>query len=154
MKTIETSRGQKIFVDDHDYEELSQYTWHVGSHGYAARSVHGPKRATVLMHRQIMGLSAGYRTQVDHIDGNTLNNCRSNLRLCTQKENKQNIRLKSNSRSRIKGVYYDAARDRWQAYICVDKKKIHLGRHKTPEDAHMAYAAAARAYFGDFANLG
>ncbi|WP_390884825.1 AP2 domain-containing protein [Cupriavidus gilardii] len=101
-----------------------------------------------------MGLSAGYRTQVDHIDGNTLNNCRSNLRLCTQKENKQNIRLKSNSRSRIKGVYYDAARDRWQAYICVDKKKIHLGRHKTPEDAHMAYAAAARAYFGDFANLG
>ncbi|GAA7771006.1 hypothetical protein RN01_29885 [Cupriavidus sp. SHE] len=108
----------------------------------------------MLMHRQIMGLQPGDRTQVDHIDGNTLNNCRSNMRLCTQKENKQNIRLKSSSQTRIKGVYYDAARDRWQAYICVDAKKIHLGRFKTSDEARNAYADAARKYFGEFANLG
>ncbi|VWC81513.1 pathogenesis-related transcriptional factor and ERF protein [Burkholderia contaminans] len=76
------------------------------------------------------------------------------MRLCTQKENKQNIRLKSSSQSRIKGVYYDSARDRWQAYICVDMKKIHLGRYKTSEEARDAYADAARRYFGEFANLG
>lgn len=154
MKIIETSKGQRILVDDDDYEELAKFSWHVASHGYAARSVYGPKRSTVLMHRQIMGLQLGDRTQVDHIDGNTLNNCRSNMRLCTQKENNRNIRLKSHSQSRRKGVYYDAARGNWQAYICVDRRKIHLGRFTSPELASTAYAEAARKYFGEFANLG
>lgn len=83
MKKIELSQGKFALVDDEDFEWLSQYKWYFHK-GYARRSYRFAKTGKqrgVFMHRDILKLSKKYHT--DHIDGNGLNNQRSNLRACT-----------------------------------------------------------------------
>ena len=85
---------------------------------------------------------------IDHIDGDATNNAIKNLRLCTQKENSRNCRLPKNNTSGYKGVSFQAGG--YRAYITVDRKQIHLGRYKTPEEAFAAYVRAAKVHFGEF----
>jgi hypothetical protein len=93
--------------------------------------------------------------EVDHIDGDPGNNRWPNLREATRSQQTQNTRLHSDSRSGLKGAYYDRRKynKRWYSRIVVDGKAVRLGFFHTAEEAHDAYKAAAEKYFGEFARL-
>lgn len=102
------------------------------------------------MQRLIMNAPEGL--VVDHIDGDTLNNVRSNLRLCTQRQNQFNRRGKRNSSSRFRGV--NLHRRHWRAEIfCLDGSRKYLGSFDNEVDAARAWNAAAIVEHGEFARL-
>jgi len=90
------------------------------------------------------------RPMIDHRDGNSTNNRRTNLRLASPSQNTAN-RRPGNNRSGYKGVDFHRRLERWRAVICNKGRRIYLGSFTTPEAAHAAYAAAARELFGEFA---
>ena len=89
--------------------------------------------------------------QIDHSDGNKLNNAISNLRLATNAENGRNRGVASNNRSGLKGVRLRVGTRKWEARIRVNGVEIYLGLHSTAESAHAAYCKAATEHFGEFA---
>jgi hypothetical protein len=89
---------------------------------------------------------------VDHINRDTLDNTRENLRVATRAENLRNSKLRSDSKCNFKGVSKKGNRFIARIQISVDKR-LHLGYFNTEEDAARAYDAAAKQYFGNFANL-
>ena len=88
---------------------------------------------------------------VDHIDRNGLNNQRSNLRICTNEENRMNHKKYKNNKTGFNGVVID--KKSFVAQIFVKGKRIYIGCFPTPEDAALAYEQEAINYFGEFANL-
>lgn len=130
-------------VDNDDLALVSGCKWYLNKGGYAFGLINGKR---TLMHRLILGDKPGM--QIDHKDGNRLNNRKSNLRHCTTAENQQN-RRKVSGRSRFKGVRRD--RGQWRAQIKIDCKIICLGFHATERLAARAYDAAAKRHFGKFA---
>lgn len=115
---------------------------------YAART-EGPRRnmRRFAMHRVILEAPKGM--EVDHINHNTLDNRRENLRLCERFQNNGNRGVGRHNKSGLKGVNFD--RNRWKAEISVKNKTVYLGRFKTKEDAGRAYDVAAINHFGQFA---
>src|SRR3990167_2235442 len=109
---------------------------------------------TVFLHRFILNAPKGL--EVDHINGNGLDNRRKNIRLCTKKENMQNRRISINNTSGYKGVYYhksDKRKKRWTVFIRTDDNRKFIGRFLTALDAAKAYNEAATKYHGEFARL-
>lgn len=153
--------GRVAAVDVEDFALVMQYRWHVLEHDPAApgRRAHGPyvvydaypegrggTRITVYMHQLITGSRF-----IDHIDGDPLNNRRSNLRPATKSQNGANARKNPGKTSRYKGVFWDRERSGWQAKITVERQQVCLGRFANEEDAALAYDLAAREAFGEFA---
>ena len=138
-------------VDDADFEWLNQWRWCLGTKGYAirrGRKTAGEPRTTFRMSRQITGLERGDSRQVDHINGNRLDNRRSNLRIVSgTAANMQNIRgAYRGAASRFRGVCYRAPktanqRPKWTASARLNGKLHHLGTHATEEAAAQAAAA-------------
>jgi hypothetical protein len=91
---------------------------------------------------------------IDHINGVRSDNRLVNLRQATRSQNSANSRAPSTNTSGIKGVAWDARRNRWTAYIKVAGRPRNLGRFHTAEEATAAYLAAAREHFGEFARAG
>jgi hypothetical protein len=155
MRLIPLTRGQWAVVDDADFEWLSQWSWcacwsKYTKSFYARRGVsvgHGKSR-TMSMHRQILGLEIGEKQWGDHVSGNTLDNRRNNLRICTPRQNAFNTRCTT---GRPKGITKRGSK--WRAQIVANGKKISLGTHDTAELAHAAYCAAAITHHGEFARL-
>lgn len=144
-REIPLSQGKVAIVCACDYDWLMQWKWHLDGAGYAQCRTQG------LMHRLIIQAPAA--KQVDHINANRLDNRRSNLRLCTAQQNTQN-KLKSRfSRSKYKGVQPAKYGSRWKAFIAINKVYTYLGTFDTELDAALAYDAAAREHFGEFARL-
>jgi hypothetical protein len=100
------------------------------------------------MHRIVVNAPPGM--EVDHIDGNRLNNTRANLRICSRGQNQQNRKRTQNS-SRFKGVSWFMRHGLWSAYIKKCGKKIHLGYFVEEKEAALTYDAAARLLFGAYA---
>lgn len=121
-----------------------------GKKPYVAVKVYG---RTELAHRIIFAMHHGYMPdEVDHIDGDSLNNRVENLRECTRSQNSMNRPAKSDNVTGLKGV---SRRKRsygyaYRASIWVDGKSIPLGVYKTPEEAHEVYKEAAKKHFGEF----
>jgi len=90
---------------------------------------------------------------VDHIDTNKLNNCVTNLRWATNRENQGNSIKQSDRSSIYKGVYYDRSRRKWMARITIHGTMVNLGRYQTEVEAARAYNAKALEVFGEFAKL-
>lgn len=155
MKEIQLTKGYTALVDDVDYEWLSQYSWFsTGPHSYAYATRWAPRpegRILVYMHRMI--LDAPSAVSVDHIDGNSLNNQRSNLRLATHGENMRNRKRHSNNTSGYTGVYWDASKRKWRAEVRLNGKNKHAGYFSDVEEAAKARDLLARELHGEFARL-
>lgn len=159
MKCIKLTKNKSAIVDDECYNELNKWRWHCDGRGYAARTEHNGydngKRVTqsIKMHRQILRASKG--VFVDHINGDKLDNRRSNLRFATTAQNNRNSKTPAHNSSGYKGVYEDKRnlKNKWQAYITVDNKKIHLGYFYTKEDAAKKYNDVAKELFGEYARV-
>lgn len=135
-------KGQhNSIVDEEDYQKLSEYNW--GYHrtlGYAYRQerING-KKQMIYLHREVMGLKHGENDGmfVDHIDGDRLNNSRSNLRVCKGNAlNAQNRGSHAGSSSSYRGVA--KAGDRWRAYASTEGRTIHIGYFKDELKAALA----------------
>jgi hypothetical protein len=146
MKTIDLPQGKVALVSDEDYEELAQYSWRLSGKGYAMTYSDG---AALTMHRLLLGAKKG--EEVDHINGDPLDNRRENLRKCTHAENMKNRKMHANNKLGVKGVYWDVQRTSFRAQIKVDGRKIHLGLFDSVDDASKAYQKASKFYFGEFA---
>jgi hypothetical protein len=117
---------------------------------YAVRKLprDGDRQPLLRLHRVIMGLPP--ETEVDHADGDGLNNTRANLRPATDAQNARNARLRVDNRSGFKGVCRVKGRESWQAQITVNGKKCHLGRFGTKEEAFAKYTEASQQLHGDY----
>ena len=155
VKHYGTGLIYQALVDDEDYQHLSQYTWRWIGAGYVARQTKWKEDGryrfgSIYMHREI--LSAPKGLVVDHRNGNTLDNQRSNLRLCSQSENVAAGRTRATSRFR--GVSRaDSQRNPWSARIGHDGRMKYLGSFATEEEAALAYNRAALELYGEFARL-
>ena len=160
-RTIPLTRGEVSLVSPEDFEGLARFKWYAdicrgGRQKYAVRGTAktetGHRQRKVRMHRQILCAPPGL--QVDHINGDTLDNRRANLRLCSNAENARNQRRPFGKKSSVfKGVCWNREHGRWVAYIKVDGRKIHLGYFDFETGAALAYDGAAQEYFGEFARV-
>ena len=156
--SITLGTGESVLVDPEDYARLSQLKW--WRHGnknraYARRRVYinGKEDHRTFMHREILPPSEGL--EIDHINGNGLDNRKCNLRLCTRMQNQynRNKQNKGNPSSKYKGVAFSKRSDKWVAYIRVKGLRIHLGYFENETDAAIAYNKAAIEYFKEYANI-
>lgn len=132
MKTIPLTNGKVAIVDNNDFDSLSMYKWR-DINGYARTEwMIKYKRFRVKMHQMIIGkASDGF--VIDHINRNRLDNRRSNLRFCTQKENTNN-----RNRNACKGYTKIKKYDRWQVQMSYKGKMRYFGLYGCREDASLA----------------
>lgn len=156
VKKVQLTQGKFALVDDEDYEKINRFKWHYAA-GYARRNVrlNNGKRKIIFMHRIIAETPDGL--YCDHINGDTLDNRKSNLRNVTKQQNNWNAKKKTKATSKYKGVYF-FKRDKdqigkWGARIQVDGKLIRLGYFSSEIEAALAYNRAAKKYFGEYAVL-
>jgi len=156
MKKVKLNNGRYALVDDLDYWRLKEWKWRAVISGrtiYSNRNDRtGDNQKTILMHRFILGLT-DRNIHVDHIDGNGLNNQRSNLRPCTAAENCMNKRPSKSSISKYKGVRLNIAKGIYEAGIHTNTKFTLIGVYKTEIEAALAYDAYVAIEHGEFAWL-
>lgn len=155
---VPLSQGLFALIDDEDAEYVATHKWHAARMGtkskplfYAVRNITIAKNKgrLELMHRRILGAPKGM--VVDHINHDTLDNRRQNLRLCSQAENMKNMRGRANKYG-FRGITKSSP-GTFLASICVGGKAKYLGNFKSAEEAARAYDAAAIEEFGKFAQL-
>lgn len=146
--------GQIALVDDADFPKMSEHLWHVGGnknypYAYRYRPRKNGRCRQVFLHREIIDAPANLL--VDHINGNTFDNRKSNLRLCNHSVNNQNSAIRG--AVPFKGVGYVKKTGKFIARIRHNKKAYGLGQFATAEEAARAYDVAALKYFGSMARI-
>lgn len=155
-KQIPLTRGLFAVVDEADFAALNRFRWHAvpkstGKTGVGWYAKRMGRKGTdeprnVYMHRAITGVGASQ--EVDHRDGDGLNNRRQNLRPASRAQNCANTRRPTAS---FRGVSWDKAGCKWRASIQVSGRRYGLGAYKDPVDAALAYDEAARRLWAEFA---
>lgn len=167
MATINLINSDKIvLIDDMNFEFLNKFRWYLleNSKKTSRYAVCGQRKyleksgvdisssgKVIWMHRLLMNFPNNF--QVDHINGNSLDNRCFNLRICTASENGKNRSISNNNSLGVKGVYKENIRHRgkcFRARIRVNGKRISLGIFQTPREAEIAYKEASRLYFKEF----
>jgi hypothetical protein len=146
----DTKRKKSIIVDDEDFEYLNSFEWQVDKFNTVTTHLKDNKESR-LIHRIIMKPPIGI--EIDHIDGNRLNNQKSNLRFATSSQNKMNRGARKDNKSGYKGVSWHKQRNKWTARIMVDGRYQHLGLFEDIADAIKKYNEYALKFFGEFAWL-
>lgn len=149
---VPLTQGFFTIIDKDDFEKVSQFNWQVGirpnGRKYARKSPRTPGEEK--LHRFIM--NPPRNKEIDHINCDTLDNRKCNLRICDRAENRKNtVKQKGNFSSKYKGVHWIAKRNRWMSQIVVNKKKITIGDFSTDIEGAYAYDRAALKYHGEFA---
>jgi hypothetical protein len=150
MKRIKLRYGKYAIVDEELYETLRKFKWYAVQNPktgkwYAVRYEHGKG---ISMHRQL--LRAPRSKQVDHVNGNGLDNRRSNLRLATSAQNAQNRDKYKTNTTGYKGVSQQKGRRKFRAQIYANRKAIYLGWYDTAQEAALAYDRAVPIYHEEF----
>jgi hypothetical protein len=147
-----------VLISECDYERVIAHKWFLAfpfpdkkDGPYFAYRTSRPERKKILLHRFIVNCPHGYC--VDHVNCNTLDNRRSNLRICTQAENRFNSRKSKSNTSGYKGVSWCKNTKKWRAQIKLNGKQINIGRFDDPEEAYEAYVAASQKYHGEYGRL-
>ncbi len=154
---VTLTKGYEAIIDSADAATVERYNWHAKADGrcvyairHAACSVDG-KKTTISLHRSIMGEAEGL--VVDHINGDGLDNRRTNLRWATRQQNTMNRFAKTKNITGFKGVRRANRSVRWTAVIGMNGKSHYLGAFDTPEDAYAAYCAANAMFHGEFGRV-
>jgi hypothetical protein len=153
---IELTKSQVSIIDNEDWVLVKEYKWYAhqdlcGKYYAVAwtKMVNG-KRKLLLMHRLLLAATKGQ--QIDHINGNSLDNRRENLRFCNCSQNQQNRKVTSGT-SLFKGVSRCKTTNRWRADIKSNGKQVFIGRFDTELEAAKAYDTKAKDLFKEFASL-
>lgn len=158
MKYIKLTQNKETIVDDDIYDFLNTFKWSASKKRnkyYATRTEWQKGKNTskvIKMHRLIMNPPT--HMYIDHINGNSLDNRKENLRICSNKQNLRNSGIRKNPTG-FKGVRKrkDLINKPFSARITIDYKEVHLGYFYTAKEAALKYNEAAIKYFGEFANL-
>jgi|SRR5690606_2442750 len=143
-KLIPLTKGKFAKVDNEDFDKVKSICWRVTKEGYGRSTVFGE------LSRYIM--EAPENMHVDHINHDTLDNRRSNLRLCTRSDNQCNRKVSRGS-SKYKGVWWSTKHEKWVSDITKNGKKRRVGTFTSEEEAAEAYNKAALELHGEFAYL-
>lgn len=158
-RSIPLTQGRVAWVDQADYAELARFRWSADACRtgfYAKRNTGtvGIDRTSEYMHRRILGLLPGDGLVADHINGDGLDNRRTNLRVATVAGNSYNMRHRSGKTSRYKGVSWSTRRSHWVVQIRgFAGPSRYLGSFADEEDAARAYDQEAVKRFGEFARV-
>jgi hypothetical protein len=150
---IELSRGYVAIVDEEDHEWLSEWKWCANSkkgNAYAFRTVgHGGKRIGIYLHRLVLGID-GTEAVADHINGDTLDNRRANLRVVNHWQNAVNAKMYANNTSGVKGVDFVKQRGQYRARIFRYHKQITVGYSGTLRGAAALRREAEKELYGEY----
>lgn len=147
---IQLTKNKEAIIDKEDYDLIKNYHWHAVKSGnvyYASTRDSKNNNCNLRMHQLIMN-----HKNIDHINGDGLNNCRENLRIASQQENSFNQRPRKDSKTGFKGVH-KTQNNTWIARIRLNGRTYYSKRFKTPEEAAKAYDELATKYFGEYAKL-
>lgn len=145
MRKIELTKDKYALVDDEDFEYLSRFKWYFGGRRYAVRTINHSQKQ--YMHRLIMNAPKGM--EIDHINGNELDNRKDNLRIVTIRQNQLNAKNHKDSISGYKGVYLRRKDNKWVVYI----EKKFMGAFLDKAEAALTYNNSARKLYGEYARL-
>lgn len=144
MQTIQLTQGKSTLVDDENFNYLNLFKWYY-SRGYAFRKLN---RKHIALHRFL--LNPPKNKEVDHINGDRLDNRQENLRICDKADNCLNRGLKSDNTSGFKGVSWNKEKNKFEARIQKYGKRLHLGLFDRAEEAAKAYNEVVSLLFKDF----
>jgi hypothetical protein len=145
MKAIPLTKGFATVIDDEDYDRLVKYPWCITINGTCAYAFNN---CVGYMHRFILGAQQGQF--VDHINFDSLDNRRENLRFCTKAQNQQHQRRRRNNSSGYRGVSWNKQRSKYRVRIHVSGREILLGHFGELEQAAAAYRDAASRLHKEF----
>lgn len=155
MKQLPLQNGKFALVDDEDFEWLSTWNWYCDVRQRACRTIHNEwtgRKHSIRMHRQIMGMIHDSSLDIDHINGDGLDNRKANLRICTHQQNMCNSKkTKSKMTSKFKGVCLIGGK--WLAKIYFQNQQFPIGRFDNETDAARAYNRKALELHRKFARL-
>jgi hypothetical protein len=155
MKYIQLTKNARAIVDDDDYLEVAQHKWMLSSRGYAVRSDYIGKidgkytDKTVCMHRQILGAPDGL--DVDHKNGDKLDNRRENIRVCTRSFNLANIHTPNGSKLLPRGVTLNSnskSRKKYVVRVHKDRRLAFIGYFNDIHQASSAYISKKAEIYG------
>ena len=149
-RTLKLSQGAFALVDEDDYERMNAVKWTL-SGKYAQRKIRMPDGSytSELLHRAV--LNAPRTLEVDHINGDGLDNRKINLRLSTRSQNRAHSTLRKSTKTGFKGVYNNHRTKKFRASIKADSRKYNIGTFATAEEAARAYDREALRLHGEFA---
>ena len=155
---VETTQGITFLIDLEDLERIKDYKWYAykkrnnGDHYIVAEKTTNGLRVRHNLHRFLMNCVKGDGKIVDHINKNTLDNRKCNLRFATHSENQRNSKVDCRNELGVAGVRKHKQCDRYQARITVNGKEKYLGLFKTLDEAIHARKKAEIKYFGEYRN--
>jgi len=140
-----TNRMEEFYFDLEDLEKVKKYNWFT-KRGYILS--HDDNHNEIYLHRFVMNI--GDNEIIDHINHDTKNNKKINLRICNQSKNQMNKKIQSNNKSGVTGVFWDKQRNAWKSYISKNKKRINLGWFDNFKEAVKVRKEAEEKYFGEY----
>ncbi len=152
MKQIKLGNGLFSLIDDRDLISVSKFNWYTSESKKGKFYVKRLESPQIYLHRFLMDSPEG--KQIDHINGNRLDNRKSNLRMVSQTQNNYNSIKRIGTTSKFKGVFYDKSGKRikrWTTQGRILGKKTFLGRYLTQEEAAKTYDTFALKHYGEFA---
>lgn len=145
-----TSNGVKFYFDKEDFDKIKDYCWHIAADNSVTAYALGKQSTKIVyFHRLVMGVTNN-KIQVDHNNHDRHDNRKGNLTVVTNSQNGMNKWVSSKNTSGHPGVTFAKDRNKWRAYITVNKKTINLGSFEKYDDAVKARKEAEEKYFGQY----